>query len=56
MLIEFKKLVFDDFWLFLKSLSYLGSCGKLVGIISPKFRQATSPHTFKKYVFQQGGY
>ena len=38
MLSNNKKYVFDDFWLFLRSLSYIGSSGKLVGRIYPKFR------------------
>ena len=36
--IEHKKLVFEDFWLFLRSLSCIGSSGRLVGRISTKFR------------------
>ena len=34
MFIEHQKLVFEDFWLFLRSLSYIGSSGRLVGRIS----------------------
>ena len=33
-----KKLVLNDFWLFLRSLSYIGSSGRLVGRISTKSR------------------
>ena len=36
--IEHVKLVFNDFWLFLRYLSYIGSSGRLVGILSRKFR------------------
>ena len=33
-----KKFFFDDFWLFVRSLSCIGSSGRLVGRISTKFR------------------
>ena len=36
--IENKKLIFQKFWLFLMSLTCIGSSGRLVGTISPKFR------------------
>ena len=36
---ENNKLVFKHFWLFLRSLSYIGSSGRLAGIISTKFRR-----------------
>ena len=32
-----KKFMFKGFWLFLRSLSCIGSSGRLVGIISPSF-------------------
>ena len=35
---ENTKLVFDNFWLFLRTLRYIGSSGRLVGRISTKFR------------------
>ena len=35
---ENKKLVFEDFWLFIRSLSCMGSSGRLVVRISPKLR------------------
>ena len=41
--LENRKLVFYDFWLFLRSLSCIGSSGRLVGRISPKFRPNPSP-------------
>ena len=41
--IENEKLVFNDFYLFLRSLSCTRSFGRLVGIISPKFRLDPGP-------------
>ena len=51
--IEHKKLVFNNFWLFLRSLSYIGSSGRLLGRFSPsvvKIRGNLSPYAQKLIV------